>query len=157
MQQRSWDDLGKNRLSPDQVLELARSTVTHVFIRTRKDGHPVGVVMGHCVLDDEIYALTNTTRSTFHAVQRDPRCCAVFERPEESTMASLIGEATPVDDPALLDRWFDAYSPTAVPVTGGKISAEEFRNFAQTANRRLIHIAAEKVISFRSTTRPPLA
>lgn len=142
-----WDTPYGYGFPDDEILEFINSCPTCVIVRNRKDGHPIGHVVGHGVVDGEIYTVTNTFRATHQALLRDPRCSAVFDTAEIGTV-TVIGRAEIVDDDqAILRRISLEKSATHPLVTSGSISLEKFVELAVTSNRRLVHVIPEKFIS----------
>jgi hypothetical protein len=142
----AWDGLDGYAIPDDEMLDFIDAAHTCVFIRNRQDGHPVGFVVGHHVMDGEIYAMTNTFRSTYRALIRDPRCSAVFDNHMIGTV-TVIGQAEIIDDRTLIERYYDEMSTRNEMVVQGDISAEEFKRMAFTPNRRAVRIIPEKFIS----------
>jgi uncharacterized pyridoxamine 5'-phosphate oxidase family protein len=141
-----WDTPYGYGFSDDEMLDFIESAPTCVIIRNRQDGHPVGYVVGHHVMDGKIYTSTNTFRSTYKALNRDPRCTAVFDNHEIGT-ASVIGRAEISNDRALVERFFDEKGRQNELVVQGEMSFEDFKKMAFTPNRRLVEIVPEKIIS----------
>jgi Pyridoxamine 5'-phosphate oxidase len=142
-----WDTLHGYELPDDAVLDFIRSCPTCVLVRNRKDGHPIGHVVGHGVVDGEIYTVTNTFRATHAALLRDPRCSVVFDTPEVGTV-TVIGRAEIVDeDQVILKRLLADTAPEAEIVKSGSVSLEKFMEMMVTSNRRLVHVIPEKFIS----------
>jgi pyridoxamine 5'-phosphate oxidase-like protein len=142
----SWDSLDGFSVDKEEMLDFIDAAHTCVFIRNRRDGHPVGFVVGHHVMDGEIYVMTNTFRSTYRALLRDTRCSAVFDNHMIGTI-TVIGQAELVDDQTLIERYYDEMSVRNEMVVQGDISAEEFKRMAYTPNRRAVRVVPEKFIS----------
>ena len=141
-----WDSLDGFAFDPDRILDFIASAPTCVFIRLRADGHPIGTVVGHRVIDGQIYTSTNVNRAAYKAILRDPRCCAVFDSAGQG-MVSVIGRAEIVDDPEFIRRSYRGRGERHYLVTSGRMTAEEYERNACTPNRRLVHIVPEKFIS----------
>ena len=58
-----WDSLEGFAFDADQILEFIAGAPTCVFIRLRRDGHPIGTVVGHRVIDGQIYTSTIRPRT----------------------------------------------------------------------------------------------
>ena len=74
-----------------ELLAFIDAAPTCVIIRNRRDGHPVGYVVGHHVMDGRIYTMSNAFRATYRALQRDPRCCAVFDNHSIGSVTVIEG------------------------------------------------------------------
>lgn len=146
VEQSGWDNRRRDAMSLADMLDVIDNADTCVFIRLRGDGHPVGAVVGHAVLDGEIYTMTNLFRAAYKNVQRDNRVCAVFDRPEIASV-TVIGHGEIVADQAKIDRFFTERAPRSWLVRSGHMTVPEFLNVANTPNRRLIHIHPEKFFS----------
>ena len=147
IKQTEWDTPYGYGFPDDEVLEFIRTCPTCVIVRTRKDGHPVGYVVGHGVIDGEIYTITNTFRATHRELLRDPRCSAVFDNHKIGSV-TVIGRAEIVDeDQAILRRIQEDKLERTPLVSEGMMSREKFLELAVTANRRLVHIIPEKFSS----------
>jgi general stress protein 26 len=140
----AWDRPRFDTMSREQMLEVIESAPTCVFIRLRSDGHPIGAVVGHNVLDGEIYTITNVHRAAYQNVLRDSRCCAVFDVPEVASV-TVVGRGEIVSDKDILDRFYDKHSRNHYMVRSERQTREEFLAFAYTENRRLVHILPEKM------------
>lgn len=142
----SWDKPGDRvAVDDDEVLQIIERASTCVFVRSRRDGHPMGVVVGFGVLDGEVYTVTNVHRAAYRSLLRDPRCSAVFDVPGVASV-TLVGRGEIVDDRATLDAFY-ASRPTSSMVTSGRLTQEQWLRLAYTENRRLVRIIPEKVIS----------
>lgn len=142
-----WDTPYGYGFDKDEVLEFINACPTCVIVRTRRDGHPVGYVVGHGVVDGEIYTITNTFRATHRELLRDPRCSAVFDTHTVGSV-TVIGRAEIVDsDQAILRRISLEKSASHPIVTQGMMTLEKFVEMALTPNRRLVHIIPEKFSS----------
>lgn len=141
-----WDSLEGFAFDADRILDFIASAPTCVFIRLRADGHPVGTVVGHRVIDGQIYTSTNVFRAAYKSILRDPRCSAVFDNPGQG-MVTVIGRAEIVDDPEFIRRSYRGRGERHYLVTSGRMTAEEYERNACTPNRRLIHVIPEKFIS----------
>jgi general stress protein 26 len=141
-----WDNRARDAMSLPEMLDVIDNADTCVFVRLRGDGHPVGAVVGHAVLDGQIYTLTNLFRAAYRSVQRDDRVCAVFDRPQIASV-TVIGRSEIIDDPAMVDRFFTSRAPRSWLVQTGKMTVDEFLGVANTSNRRLIRIHPEKFFS----------
>ena len=143
-----WDEPDAAALSvdDDRILEVIETADSCVLIRLRKDGHPVGAVVSHDVLDGEIYAVTNVFRAAHNALLRDPRCSAVFDKPNIASV-TVIGRGEIVDDPGVLERFYGKYAKRRHFVTSGEFTEEEWLARAFTSNRRLVRVVPEKILS----------
>ena len=151
-----WDNLAGTEILPDDILPFIESCEdkTCVLIRTRKDGHPIGAVVGYGVQDGEIYLVTDLYRAAHSALRRDPRCSAVFDDPQRGSV-TVIARAELIDDLDFIRQFFwDRSALSAQLRTGGQMTAEEFFNMSFTPNRRLIHIIPEKYITIDLTKLP---
>ncbi len=149
-----WDNLAGTEFLPDEILPFIQSCKTCVLVRTRKDGHPVGAVVGFDVRDGEIYLITDVYRAAHSALRRDPRCSAVFDDPARGSV-TVIGRGDLVDNQDFLRQFFwDRAAWSAELRTGGRMTAEEFFEMSFTPNRRLIHITPEKYITINLERLP---
>jgi hypothetical protein len=142
----AWDTIRGMQLAPDEVMGFIAAAPTCVFIRLRKDGHPVGAVVGHRVIDGEIYTSTNTFRAAHAAILRDPRCTVVFDNPGLGVV-TVIGRGEIVDDPAFIKESYEHRSPNHWLVTSGRMSAKDYVAMGATPNRRMIHVHPEKFLT----------
>jgi hypothetical protein len=141
-----WDKPDAHTVDDDKLLETIETSPTCVFIRLRRDGHPVGAVVGHNVLDGEIYTITNVFRIAYKNVQRDDRVCAVFDNPGV-TSVTVIGRGELIDDPETLTRFYRKHAQGHYMVTSGRTTEDEYLRLAFTPNRRLVHIIPERIFS----------
>jgi hypothetical protein len=141
----AWDR-AEHPVDPDEVLDVIQRATTCVFIRLRQDGHPVGAVVGHNVLDGQIYTITNVLRAAYRAVQRDDRVCAVFDLPAVASV-TVIGRGEIVDDRDILERFYRKHAQGHYMVTSGRTTEDEYLRLAFTPNRRLVHLTPEKIFS----------
>jgi hypothetical protein len=140
-----YDNRPRDRMSHDEMMSLIERAVTTVFVRLRKDGHPVGAVVASRVMDGEVYTCTNLFRAAYWNILNDDRCSVVFNHPDASV--TIIGRAEIVDDPDMVERFFQRPQARNTPVHGGKVSNEQFLEWATSPNRRLFHIVPEKFFS----------
>ena len=150
----AWDNRSRDEMSHDEMLEIIDNAHTTVFIRLRGDGHPVGAVVGSGVIDGEIYTVTNLFRAAYKNVQRDARCCAVFDIPDVASV-TVIGRAEIVDDPQLIGRLFRMRAPRSALVSKGELTVDGFLALANTPNRRLFRIVPERFFSSDQRTLVP--
>jgi hypothetical protein len=142
----SWDNRPRDAMSHDEMIEIIADARTAVFVRLRGDGHPVGAVVGSAVVDGEIYTITNLFRAAYKNVQRDARCCAVFDIPDVASV-TVIGHAEIVEDPRMLQRVFESRASRNALVKRGQLTEEDFMALANTPNRRLFRIVPERFFS----------
>jgi len=66
-----------------------------------------------------VYVSTNTSSTKRREIERDPRIGLYYCRPDEFFGLSMVGEAEPIDDPAVKEAvwvdWWDRYYPTGRP------------------------------------------
>jgi general stress protein 26 len=141
-----WDTPYTYGYNEEELLAAVAASPSCVFIRNRKDGHPIGAVVGFRVVDGEIYTITNTFRDGYRAVLRDPRVCVVFDNPGVGGI-TVIGRAEVVDDPDFIERAYRQGAENHYFVTSGRQTVEQYIRMAVTPNRRLLHIVREKVLS----------
>jgi hypothetical protein len=103
-------------------------------------------VVGHNVLDGEIYTITNLYRAAYKNVLRDARVCAVFDKPGVASV-TVIGRGEIVDDPDTLERFYRKHALGHYMVTSGRVTEDQYLELAFTPNRRLVHIVPEKIFS----------
>jgi general stress protein 26 len=141
-----WDTPYTYGYSAEELLAAIAASPSCVFIRTRKDGHPIGAVVGFRVVDGEIYTITNTFRDGYRAVLRDPRVSVVFDNPGVGGI-TVIGRAEVVDDRDFIERAYRQGAENHYLVTSGRQTVAQYLQMAVTPNRRLLHIVREKVLS----------
>jgi general stress protein 26 len=140
-------------VEPSEVLDVIEKAATCVFIRLRGDGHPIGAVVGHNVMDGEIYTITNLLRAAYRNVQQDDRVCAVFDIPGTASV-TVIGRGEIVSDPDTLQRFYSKHAEGHYMVKSGRVTEEGYLALAFTPNRRLVHIVPEKIFSTDLRTLP---
>jgi general stress protein 26 len=141
----AWDR-AEAPVDPDEILDVVQRAKTCVFVRLRRDGHPVGAVVGHNVLDGEIYTITNVLRAAYRSVLRDSRVCAVFDVPGEASV-TVVGRGEVVEDPDVLGRFYHKHARGHYMVTSGRVTEDQYLELAFTPQRRLVHIIPETVFS----------
>jgi Pyridoxamine 5'-phosphate oxidase len=146
VKQTEWDTPYGYDFDDEELLDFIDAAPTCVIVRNRPNGHPVGYVVGHHVMDGQIYTMSNAFRATYRALQADPRCTAVFDNHTIGSV-TVIGRAELIDDQALIGRYFDEKFGKHPLVLQGTMSAEKFKEMAFTPNRRLVHIIPEKISS----------
>jgi hypothetical protein len=142
-------------MSMEDMLDVISRAETSVFIRLRKDGHPVGAVVASRVIDREIYTVSNLYRAAYWNIRRDDRCCAVFNHPDASV--TVIGRAEIVYDNDMVRKFFLVADPAKNPlIQQGRVTEEQFLEWAASPNRVLFHIKPEKFFSsdMRTLGRP---
>jgi general stress protein 26 len=141
-----WDTPYTYGYGPEEVLDAIAASPSCIFVRLRKDGHPIGAVVGFRVVDGEIYTITNTFRDGYRAVLRDPRVCVTFDNPGIGGI-TVIGRAEPVEDMDFIRRAYRQGAEQHYFVTSGRQTVEQYLRMAVTPNRRLLHIIPEKILS----------
>lgn len=142
----AWDNRPRDAMPLADIHHIIANNETCVLTRLRKDGHPIGAVVGGGLLDGEIYTCTNLFRAALRAVQRDERVCAVFDIPHIGSV-SVIGRAEVIDDHDTMARFFAMRSHRAWVVRHGKVTPEEYIAMAFTPNRRLLRIVPDKYVT----------
>ncbi|HVX20558.1 MAG TPA: pyridoxamine 5'-phosphate oxidase family protein [Acidimicrobiales bacterium] len=139
----SWDNRRRDVMSRETMFEIIENADTCVFTHLRKDGAPVSAVVGGTAVDGEVYTLTSVLRLAYTRIQHDPRCSVIFDIAPIGSV-TIMGRAEVVDDPVIMDKFFEALSPTRKMVRAGHISADDFTRLANTPNRRLFHVIPER-------------
>ena len=93
-----------------------------------------------------IYTATNLYRAAYWNIERDPRCSVVFDNHPVASV-TVIGRGEIIDDPVMVERFFAVDVENNPLVRQGRVTVEQFAEWAESSNRRLFHIVPERFFS----------
>lgn len=144
-----YEDLSPFRLSEEEIDELLGTAAECTFCWSTKDGHPMGVIMGHVWKDGRLWTTATSQRARIKAIRRDPRCAVIVTStgtnlPPART-ATLKGRCVIHEDEETKSWFYPALAKTIVTEPGPQLDA--FIDHLNSPLRVVIEVIPEKAIT----------